>query len=89
MPLPTLPDVDDVREAAGRLRGQVVPTPLLSSPQIDAQLGACVLVLILIITRPHDVVSYARVHQAFMLEAGAIAALSLAVSTAVLMSVRR
>lgn len=51
--------------------------------------GAGVLVLILIITRPHDVVSYARVHQAFMLEAAAIAALSLAVSTAVLMSVRR
>jgi membrane-associated phospholipid phosphatase len=51
--------------------------------------GACVLVLILVITRPHDVVSYARAHHAFMLEAAAIAGLSLAVSTAVLMSVRR
>ena len=44
MPVAPLPDVDDVREAAGRLRGQAVQTPLLSSPQIDAQLGARVLV---------------------------------------------
>jgi membrane-associated phospholipid phosphatase len=51
--------------------------------------GVALVVMVLVITRPHDVVSYARVHQAFMLEATAIAALSLAVSTAVLMSVRR
>ena len=44
MPVPTLPDVDDVREAAARLHGKAVQTPLLSSPQIDAQLGARVLV---------------------------------------------
>lgn len=44
MTIPTLPDVEDVREAAARLRGKAVPTPLLSSPQIDAQLGARVLV---------------------------------------------
>ena len=44
MALPRLPDVDDVREAAGRLHGQAVPTPLLSSPQIDAQVAAHVLV---------------------------------------------
>jgi threonine dehydratase len=40
----TLPDVDDVREAAARLRGKAVLTPLLSAPQIDARLGARVLV---------------------------------------------
>ncbi|HXR86346.1 MAG TPA: threonine/serine dehydratase [Stellaceae bacterium] len=44
MTAPTLPDVDDVRRAAARLRGKAVLTPLLSSPQIDAQLGARVLV---------------------------------------------
>jgi len=44
MATPTLPDVDDVRKAAARLRGQAVTTPLLSSPQIDAALGARVLV---------------------------------------------
>lgn len=52
-------------------------------------LGASVLGMVLVVTHPHDVVSYARVHQAFVLEAAGIAALSLAVSTAVLLSVRR
>src|ERR1700722_8370747 len=41
---PTLPDVGDVRAAAARLQGNAVVTPLLSSPQIDAQLGARVLI---------------------------------------------
>jgi threonine dehydratase len=44
MTVPPLPDVDDVRKAAIRLRGKAVPTPLLSSPQIDARVGARVLV---------------------------------------------
>ena len=44
MTSPTLPDVDDVREAAVRLHGKAALTPLLSSPQIDARLGAHVLV---------------------------------------------
>lgn len=52
-------------------------------------LGAGALGMVLVITRPHDVISYARVHQAFVLEAAGIAALGLAVSTAVLLSVRR
>ena len=43
----------------------------------------------MIVTRPHDVLSYARAHQAFVLVAAGIAALSLSVSTAVLLSVRR
>ncbi|MBV9603937.1 MAG: phosphatase PAP2 family protein [Solirubrobacterales bacterium] len=52
-------------------------------------LGGGLLGVILLIARPHHVISYASVHQAFMLEAVAIAALGLAVSTAVLLSVRR
>ncbi|HEY1504217.1 MAG TPA: threonine/serine dehydratase [Stellaceae bacterium] len=40
----TLPDVNDVGKAAARLHGKAVLTPLLSSPQIDARLGARVLV---------------------------------------------
>jgi membrane-associated phospholipid phosphatase len=51
--------------------------------------GAVAIGLALAISRPHDVVSYARLHQAFVVEAAGIAALSLAVSTAVLLSVRR
>jgi len=55
-----------------------------------AVLGAAVLVgLGMAVGRPHDVISYAQAHQAFVLEAAGIAALSLAVSTAVLLSVRR
>jgi membrane-associated phospholipid phosphatase len=52
-------------------------------------LGTTVLGVVLVIAHPHDVISYARVHQAFMLAAAGIAALGLAVSTAVLLSVRR
>lgn len=44
MTVPTLPDVDDVRKAAARLDGKAVPTPLLSSAQIDARLGVRVLI---------------------------------------------
>jgi threonine dehydratase len=44
MATPTLPDVDDVRKAAVRLRGKAVVTPLLSSPQIDAMLNTRVLI---------------------------------------------
>jgi membrane-associated phospholipid phosphatase len=52
-------------------------------------LAAVVLGIVVIVIRPHDVVSYARVHQAFVLVAAGIAALGLSVSTAVLLSVRR
>jgi len=52
-------------------------------------LAAVMLGVIVIVTRPHDVLSYARAHQAFVLVAAGIAALSLSVSTAVLLSVRR
>src|SRR5579863_1767585 len=44
MATPTLPDVADIRSAAARLQGKAVATPLLSSPQIDAQVDARVLV---------------------------------------------
>ncbi|HXS40180.1 MAG TPA: threonine/serine dehydratase [Stellaceae bacterium] len=39
-----LPDAGAVRAAAARLAGQAVPTPLLSSPLLDAQLGCRLLV---------------------------------------------
>ena len=45
--------------------------------------------MILAVSRGHDLVSYARMHHAFVLGAAAIAALGLAVSTAVLLSFRR
>jgi membrane-associated phospholipid phosphatase len=55
-----------------------------------AVLGAAlVLGVIVAVSRPHDVVAYARAHEAFVLGAAGIAALSLALSTGVLLSVRR
>jgi len=38
---------------------------------------------------PHDVVSYARAHEAFVAGAAGIGALGLALSTGVLLTVRR
>jgi membrane-associated phospholipid phosphatase len=52
-------------------------------------LAALLLSAILVAVHPHDVVSYARAHQAFVFGAAGIAALSLALSTAVVLSARR
>ena len=38
------PETGDVRAAAKRLRGKAIVTPLVSSPQIDAQLDARILI---------------------------------------------
>jgi membrane-associated phospholipid phosphatase len=55
-----------------------------------AVLGAAfVLGAILALGRPHDVIAYARAHEAFVFGAAGIAALSLALSTGVLLSLRR
>jgi len=55
-----------------------------------AVLGAAlVLGAIVAISRPYDVMAYARAHEAFVVGAAGIAALSLALSTGVLLSVRR
>ena len=51
--------------------------------------AALVLGLALVAVRPHDVVSYVQAHQAFVLGAAGIAAVSLALSTGVVLSVRR
>jgi membrane-associated phospholipid phosphatase len=51
--------------------------------------AALALTMMLIVVHPHDVVTYARAHQAFVVGAAAVAALSLALSTGVLLSVRR
>jgi membrane-associated phospholipid phosphatase len=75
------------------------PVVRTSSPPVSvrAALGApgavvvaaALLTAILVVVHPHDVVSYARAHQAFVVGAAAVAALSLVLSTGVLLSVRR
>jgi membrane-associated phospholipid phosphatase len=51
--------------------------------------AALVLGAIVVLSRPDDVIAYARAHEAFMLGAAGIAALSLALSTVVVLSIRR
>jgi membrane-associated phospholipid phosphatase len=51
--------------------------------------GALLVGAILVVSGPHDVIGYVRAHQAFVAGAAAVAALSLALSTGVLLSVRR
>ncbi len=43
-PLPESPSIDDIRAAAARLKGQVVRTPLLESPHLNAIVGGRLLV---------------------------------------------
>ena len=52
-------------------------------------MAAVVLSGVLVVARTHDVVSYVQAHRGFVLGAAGIAALSLTLSTAVLLSVRR
>ncbi|HEY6472231.1 MAG TPA: phosphatase PAP2 family protein, partial [Acidimicrobiales bacterium] len=52
-------------------------------------LGAVILAVVVVLIRPHDVLSYARAHEAFVIGAAGIAALSVALSTGVVLSVRR
>jgi membrane-associated phospholipid phosphatase len=58
-------------------------------PPSTVLLAAVMLVALVVIARPHDVVSYARVHEAFMIGAGGIAALALALATGVMLALRR
>lgn len=51
--------------------------------------GAVALAALVLLTRPHQVVSYANAHQAFVAGATAIAACSVALSTAIVLTVRR
>jgi membrane-associated phospholipid phosphatase len=75
------------------------PSPRASADQVSVRaalgapsavlLGALVLTGLLAVVRPHDVLFYARAHEAFVVGAAGIAALSLALSTAVVLSARR
>jgi len=75
-------------------------SPTVSSPgrmSVGAALGApgavllaaLVLTAIVVLMHPHDVMAYARAHQAFVVGAAGIGALGLALSTGVLLTMRR
>lgn len=68
--------------------GPISMRAVLGAPGV-VLVGALLLTAIVVLTRPHDVVSYAQAHQAFLVGAAAIGALGLALSTGVVLSVRR
>jgi membrane-associated phospholipid phosphatase len=51
--------------------------------------AAAVLAGLVLLVRPHQVLTYARMHEAFIIGAGAIGALALSVATALMLDVRR
>ncbi|MGO9788498.1 MAG: phosphatase PAP2 family protein [Solirubrobacteraceae bacterium] len=83
--------------AYGHRARQPVPAEGTNRPTIWASLGppsavllaAVVLVVLVVIARPHDVVSYARAHKAFLIGAGGIGALALALATGAMLMLRR
>jgi membrane-associated phospholipid phosphatase len=58
-------------------------------PPAAAALGAIALVGLVALARPHEVVTYAREHSAFVVGAAAIAALGLALATGLMLTLRR
>jgi membrane-associated phospholipid phosphatase len=79
----------DPRHAPGRRAADRVSIRAALGPTGAVLIAAVVLSLLVIIVRPHDVVSYARGHEAFVIGAVAIATLGLALSTGVALAVRR
>ena len=66
------------------------PTILESlGPPSAAVLVAVMLALLVVIARPHNVVSYARAHETFVVGAVAIGALAMALTTGVMLALRR
>ncbi len=58
-------------------------------PPSAVLLAAVALVALVAVAQPHDVVSYARLHKAFIIGAGGIGALALALATGVMLALRR
>jgi membrane-associated phospholipid phosphatase len=73
--------------STGASRGPTLRAAL--TPAAAAIASAAVLVGLLALVRPHQVISYAGEHGAFIVGAAMIAALGLALATAVMLSVRR
>lgn len=70
-------------------RARPLPLPRALGPPVAGLAVAVSLAALMALARPHQVLSYARAHEAFVVGAAAIAALGLAVATAVMLTVRR
>ena len=71
-------------EAVARL-----PIATALRPAAVALLGGLVVVALVAMARPHGVLAFARLHEVFVLGAGAIGALGLALATGLVLAVRR
>ena len=80
--------VEDRSPGGARIAGPVSIRDALRPPGA-ALAGAGALLGIVLLGRPHQVVAYAHAHEAFVVGAAAIAALSFAISTAIVLTVRR
>ncbi len=76
------------RPIAGEPGGRVSVREALGPP-IGALLVALGLAGLVTLARPHDVVSYARAHEAFVLGAATIGAIGLALATGAMLALRR
>lgn len=74
--------------ATGDLGARVSVSEALGPPAL-ALAAAVALALLIILARPHQVVSYARVHEAFVVGAVAIGALGLMLATGLTLALRR
>jgi membrane-associated phospholipid phosphatase len=72
----------DERPARARPRIRISVGETLAPPGLALLVGLCLAGLVVLV-RPHEVVSYARAHQAFVVGAAAIGVLGLVVATAV------
>lgn len=76
--------------SAGPRRGTARPSVTAAlGPSAAAVLAAILLAVGAVLTRPHDVVSYARAHETFIVGAIAIGAVALALATGLMLAVRR
>jgi hypothetical protein len=83
----------DVRRARPASEG-AAPSARLSisdalAPQAALVAGTVLLVGLVALARPHPVIAYARAHEAFVVGAGAIGLLALAVASAITLAMRR
>ena len=73
-----------VEDAQEQVSIQVALAPVLASA-----VGALALICLIVLVRPHEVVSYAQAHTAFVFGAGAIAIFGMALATGIMLALRR
>jgi hypothetical protein len=66
-----------------------VSVPDALRPVVAAVLAAAAMACLVLVIRPHEVVTYAQAHKAFVVGAAAIGALGVALATGIMLAIRR